>query len=61
MAQLLIDCPETGRPVATGWDLDWSGFEAAEIEPQTLDCPACGQPHRWTKEEAYLRADGAGD
>lgn len=60
MAQVLIDCPETGKPVATGWDLDWSGLEAAEIESQTLDCPICGKTHRWTKEDAYLRADGGG-
>lgn len=60
MSQVLIECPETKRPVATGWDLDWAGLEAASLGEQTLVCPECGKEHRWTKNEAWLRADGGG-
>jgi endogenous inhibitor of DNA gyrase (YacG/DUF329 family) len=61
VAQVLIECPVAKKPVATGWDLDWAGLEAAEMGEQILKkCPECGQEHRWTKNEAWLRADGGG-
>ena len=56
--QLLIDCPETGRPVYTGLNLDWFAFESTDLAETTLQCPECGGRHVWSKADAYLRADG---
>jgi hypothetical protein len=59
MSSLFIGCPNTGRPVSTG----------IEIEPHVLRqlpnlcarmlCPACGQEHVWMTRAAWL-ADEAG-
>ena len=58
MPQLLIDCPETGRPVYTGLNLDWFAFESTDLAETALQCPECGGRHVWSKADAYLRADG---
>lgn len=58
---MLITCPETGKPAYTGLNFDWITFDAMELGEQSFNCPACDQRHSWTKEDAYLRADGGGD
>ena len=60
MSRLLITCPETGKPVYTGLNMEWYALEAAQLGEQELDCPECGQRHRWTKRDATLQADGGG-
>ncbi len=61
MSQVFIRCPETGRPVYTGFNFEWPTFETIELEKQSLDCPCCGSRHEWRKDDAYLRTDGGGD
>ncbi len=61
MPQVMIECPETGRHVYAGLNFDWTGFESLPPQVMTLRCPACGEEHRWTKEDAFLRADGGED
>ncbi len=61
MSQVLITCPETGRPVYTGMNFEWSTFETLDLPEQSLKCPECGKIHAWTKSEAFTRADGGGD
>ncbi len=58
MPRILITCPETKKPVYTGLNFDWFTFDAMEIEPTSMDCPECGQRHRWQKADAYPEADG---
>ena len=60
MSQVLITCPETGRPVYTGLNFEWPTFESTDLPKQTLKCPLCGKVHEWAKTDAYLRADGGG-
>ncbi len=31
MSQVLITCPETGRPVYTGLNYEWPSFESADL------------------------------
>jgi endogenous inhibitor of DNA gyrase (YacG/DUF329 family) len=58
MPQVLINCPETGRPVYTGMSYDWFSFDAAVLVEPSFKCPQCGHTHSWKKTDAYLRADG---
>lgn len=60
MSRLLINCPETGKPVYTGLNMEWYALEALELGEQELDCPECGRRHCWTKHDATLQADGGG-
>lgn len=60
MSQAFISCPNTGRYVYVGLDIEWLALEGAEIEDQEIECPACGERHHWTKKDLVLRADGGG-
>ena len=60
MSQVLITCPEKGKPVYTGLNYEWPTFDAAELPRQTVQCPLCGDTHEWTKDDAFLRSDGGG-
>jgi hypothetical protein len=56
MAMVLIRCPVTNLPVATGLFMDRVDFESASFgdEDTRLKCPLCREIHVWRKEEAYL-------
>lgn len=58
MPQVMIECPHTGQHVYAGLNFDWSTFECQKLPEMRLKCPACGEEHRWTKADAFLRADG---
>lgn len=58
MPQIMITCPETGKPIYTGMNLDWFAFESTQLGKASLECPKCGEVHEWGKRDAYLRADG---
>lgn len=61
MARVMVTCPETGRPVYAGLNLDWSGLEALGDQEHSFSCPSCGATHVWTRGDADLIADGSGD
>lgn len=56
MAIILIRCPKTNLPVATGFFMDHATFKAAEFadSDRRLRCPDCDEVHVWRKDEAYL-------
>ena len=60
MPQVFVYCPETEKPVYTGFNFTWFELDAMELGEQSLKCPVCGQEHVWTKDDAFLRADGGG-
>ena len=60
MSQAFIQCPETGKPVYVGLNFEWSQLEAVDLGDKTVDCPKCGQAHRFNTDEVILRADGGG-
>lgn len=52
---VMIDCPATGKPVATGFAMSAEAFAAAKLSGnETDECPHCGQMHIWEMKEAYL-------
>jgi hypothetical protein len=60
MAQAFILCPNTGKYVYVGMNLEWLDIETLEIGDDELDCPECGETHPWGKDDLTLRADGGG-
>ncbi len=62
MARVMVTCPDSGRQVYTGLNLDWSALEALDKdEEHSFVCPSCGRTHSWTRDDADLIADGSGD
>jgi len=62
MPRVLIRCTNCDRPVYTGLTFEqWFVFEWVDIQGATTDCPACGEPVTWSKNDTYLEADGGGD
>ena len=60
MSQAFLTCPETNAFVYVGLNLEWIGLDCLDIGEQTIECPECGQIHRWSKDDLVLRADGGG-
>ena len=60
MPRVMIECPETGRPVYTGINLNWETFESYRFDSQTLSCPECGRQHQWSRADALLDEAGGG-
>ena len=58
MPQVMIMCPETGKPVYTGMNFDWWSFESVQLPKSSIACPKCGEVHEWEKTDAFLQADG---
>jgi predicted RNA-binding Zn-ribbon protein involved in translation (DUF1610 family) len=56
MPDLYITCETTNQPVHTGVGMDEADFEAFDIEGREFGCPACGQTHVWTKDEAFFQS-----
>ena len=51
MPRVLIECPDTGKQVYTGVNLNWETFESYRFGTQTLPCPECGSGRlRWRHE-----------
>jgi hypothetical protein len=55
MALVMITCPNTGRPVPTGMELDPAAFDSSEFGDIHLECPECPEIHPWSKDDAYLQ------
>ena len=52
MGIIMINCPATGHGVSTG--IEVCATDQLPIVTATTVCPACGQVHKWTKNEAWL-------
>jgi hypothetical protein len=55
-SMVMTRCSSTGHEIATGVTCDWVTFNNLSAEPKQLQCPHCGDEHRWTIEEAWLAA-----
>jgi hypothetical protein len=58
-----MSCPNTGKPVYTGLNMEWAQLESLElasIDQHISECPHCGQEHHFNKNDLFLRADGGG-
>lgn len=61
MSQVFMNCPNTGRPVYVGLNMEWNALEAYEMNPREMtlkECSECGEDHSFRKNELFLRADG---
>lgn len=62
MPRVLISCSGCERPVYTGLTFEqWFTFDWVDVQGATTTCNACGAANAWTKDDAYLEADGGGD
>ena len=52
--QVVIDCPKTKQRVYTGLAHDDAAFASATLEESAIQCPHCGEVHRWSKKDARL-------
>jgi endogenous inhibitor of DNA gyrase (YacG/DUF329 family) len=60
VSRVMIDCPETGKPVYTHLSFEWDSFETVRIGERVIKCPECGKIHSWRRRDAYLDEDGGG-
>ncbi len=62
MGVVMIKCPDTGRSVSTGIEIERVTFIRLPDVEARMSCSACGGEHRWSKRAAWLaeRDDGGG-
>ncbi|MGY4475979.1 hypothetical protein [Bradyrhizobium sp. USDA 3364] len=54
MPDILVRCPETGKPVQTGLDAETVVLETLPGVALPVQCPHCGQTHFWKPAEAWV-------
>lgn len=54
MARVMIECPNTGKMIYTGMNLNWSTFESTFIGEACIRCPKCGEVHEWRREDVFM-------
>ena len=52
MGILKVRCPETGREVSTGIEIDPQSFASLPDKLTPSTCPFCGLDHVWLKCDA---------
>lgn len=53
LRRLMIQCPSTGLPTDTGFELTEIP-RLARTRQVLVDCLECGQDHEWRLEDAFL-------
>jgi hypothetical protein len=51
---VVIRCPRTNHEVPTGFVRDLKSIATLSDRPYAIKCPACGERHCWSKNEAWL-------
>jgi hypothetical protein len=54
---VMILCPSTHKPVATGLSMTKTSHESTEFGRHALTCPHCGQEHAWATSDTFLEGD----
>jgi endogenous inhibitor of DNA gyrase (YacG/DUF329 family) len=57
MSVLKVRCPETGREVSTGIEIDPESFANLPDTLPVSNCPFCGLDHAWLKCDARFVQD----
>jgi len=55
MAQVMIKCPKTKKPIPTGMSMDRRAFETSTLTNNSTYCPICKTTHTWSKADAFLQ------
>ena len=53
LKSVMITCPKTGRPVATG-RATGTKTNLNHLAPGSVQCPHCGAIHEWTGQDIFL-------
>ncbi len=59
MGMLMIKCPNTGRAISTGIQVEQAAFGAMPVFFSRTFCPACRTEHRWFAKRAWINAPEA--
>ena len=59
MGTVMIRCPATGMPVATGLIARASDFARTPVFMARSSCPFCRTEHEWFAGEAWVEEPGA--
>jgi hypothetical protein len=54
MGVVMIRCPQTGRDVPTGLEMDVSEFQRAPVFYSRVWCPECNVLHEWFAKDAWV-------
>ncbi len=54
MGVLMIKCPATGAPIATGLQAERSTFARTPVFFSRTLCPYCRSQHEWFAKEAWV-------
>ena len=54
MGVIMIRCPQTGREIPTGIEMDVVEFRHAPVFSSRVQCPACAREHEWFAKDAWV-------
>jgi len=54
MGTLVVICPVTCKQISTGIDTEAEVLQRLPRIPAAIRCPACGEKHFWTCDDAML-------
>ena len=54
MGLIMIRCPESGREIPTGIEMDMAEFQRAPVFFSTVQCPVCKREHEWFAKDAWV-------
>ena len=52
--RVMMECPRTGKPEYTGFEMDPAMFDNTLFCAIIRKCRQCGQTHKWAKADAWL-------
>ena len=55
MGELMIRCPNTGKPVSTGIHMDRARFRSMLVFFSSSHCTSCDTSHEWFARDAWMR------
>jgi hypothetical protein len=59
MGMVMIKCPQTGRAIPTGIEVDRERFRCSPVFFSRTHCPVCRTSHDWFAREAWVREPAA--
>jgi hypothetical protein len=54
MGTVMIRCPQTGREIPTGYEVDPARFSSMPVFFARSYCPICRTEHEWFAKEAWV-------
>ncbi|WP_225185564.1 hypothetical protein [Bradyrhizobium sp. NBAIM01] len=59
MGMVMIKCPETGRAISTGIEMDRERFRCSVVFFSRTYCEMCAATHEWFAKEAWVYETGS--